>query len=113
MPADAKPRWITLHKAPYDFYHSRGAVSCIRETGEHLVPAAMADDAVNRGYATEGKAKGSTTRSTKGKSPRKRKGAKAKADAAANPGSNASLAGTNLATDDRAPVRRAVDAAAK
>lgn len=106
MPADAKPRWITLLKAPYNFYHSRGAVSCIRETGEHMVPAALADDAVNRGYATEGRAKDSTTRSRKGKSPRKRKSATAKADAGTNLGSDAGMGGTGVSTPHRPGVRQ-------
>lgn len=61
MPADAKPRWITVRK-PFDYHWpGRSAVTTFRDTdlGEHYVKAEVADFAVDGGYATEGKVDGS------------------------------------------------------
>lgn len=113
MPADNPPRWITIINAPFDYYWpDRSAVTAYRANGEFLVKAEVADYAVSKGYAVEGKPKASTARSSKGRSPRRRKSATPKADAAAPvTGPDTSLAGANLADDDRAPVRGAVDPA--
>lgn len=117
MPANAKPRWITFHKVPYNHPHSRSAVVCYSETGEFLVPARVADRAVAKGYATEGKAPDSTTRSVKGgpKRPttRRPKRAKPLGDAkTADRGSNPKLVRTDRADHARPGVRIAVDPAA-
>jgi hypothetical protein len=121
MPANDSPRRITLHKAPFDFYHSRSSVTCYSQTGEFLVPARVADAAVSQGYATEGWARDSRTRTSKSGPARKRatspaKRAMPKADAATTTtdnGTDAGLAGEGLSADDRAGVRGAVDQAAE
>lgn len=114
MPAANPPRWITIINAPFDyFWPDRSAVTAYRANGEFLVKAEVADYAVSHGYAIDGKPKASRARSTKGKSPRRQKSSKAKGDAATTDhGTDARMAGPGVATDDRAPVRSAVDPAA-
>lgn len=106
-PAHQPPRRITLHKAPYNFEHSRSSVTCYSEPGEFLVPARVADDAVAKGYATEGWAGDSMTRTSKGGGRRKkratsqRKSATAKPDAGAVLGSDDGMGGTGVPAPDR------------
>lgn len=110
MPAEAPPRRITIHKVPYDFEHSRISVTCYSEPGEYMVPARVADDAVAKGYATEGWESLTTTRTTKGgpkrakKATRARKSATAKPDAGADTGSDLGMGGTAVAAAHRAVV---------
>jgi hypothetical protein len=74
MPADAKPRWITVRQR-FDYTWPSRAVTHFSDAdlGEHLVKAELADFAVEKGYATEGKLDGSAKsrksrkRVTKGK----------------------------------------------
>jgi len=118
MPADSPPRRITIHKVPYDFYHSRTAVTCYSEPGEFLVPAKVADDAVAKGYATEGWARDSKTRTSKGGPKRKHttrraKSAKPKADAATNTRSKPGMGGAAVAAAHRAVTGRPVAPAAE
>lgn len=87
MPAQDPPRRITITAAPFDFEHSRTSVTQYSATGEFLVPARVADYAVAKGYATEGWASDSTTRTGKSGPRRKRatgrrKSAKPAGDAA-------------------------------
>lgn len=103
MPADNPPRWITIRKVPYDYrFKDRSAMICYSEPGEYMVKGEVADDAVVKGYASEGKADGSEAKSRKGKSPRKRKAVKLAPDAATDTGSNDSLGGSDLAAHDSA-----------
>lgn len=109
-------RWITFTKVPFDYFHSRASATQYSELGEFFVPDAIADRAIAKGYATEGKAPGSTKRSTKSgpkQVRRRRKAATPKADAATDTRANASLAGKGLVADDSATVRSAVDQAAE
>lgn len=78
-------RWITIIPAavPFDYrWPDRTALTAFTAPGEYLVKDEVADYAVGRGFATEGKAKGSTTRSTKG-GTRRRRSSKPRADATA------------------------------
>lgn len=113
MPADNPPRWITLHKVPYNFEHSRLSVTCYSETGEYLVPGRVADDAVAKGYATEGRLPERNTRTRKSGPPRRKatsaaKSATAKRDAGTNLGHDAGMGGTDLAAAHRAVVGKPV-----
>lgn len=123
MPKDNPPRWITLRKVPYDFrWPGRNAVTHFAEAGEYLVKAELADDAVAKGIATEGKADGSEAKSRKGRRPR---AAKAKATRAAKPatpisdaaapdtGPDLGMGGTDLAHDDSASAGQPVAPAAE
>jgi hypothetical protein len=104
MPAG--PRRITIH-APFNFERSRSSVTFYSATGEFFVPGDAADFAIANGYATEGWARGSTTRTSKGGTRRKkatgqRKSVKAKADAGTDTGSDAGMGGTAVAAAHRA-----------
>lgn len=113
MPADNRPRRITIIKAPYDYYFKdRSAVICFRETGEVLVKAEIADHATNNGYAIEGWGSDSKTRTRKGKSPARPKRATTKADADADVRQDARVGRTDLAADDRAGAGQPLASAA-
>lgn len=115
MPADNPPRWITV-TGKFDYrWPGRSAITHYRaDAGEQLVKGEVADYAVAKGYATEGKADGSEARSTKGKKrTRRRKAAKPEADATAtDTAADDGLAGSGVAADDSAEVRDPVDQAA-
>lgn len=104
------PRWITVTKAPFDYrWPDRSAITAFTANGEFLVKDEVADFAVKRGYATEGKANGSKTRSTKGKT-RRRARAKVRPDVpAADNGQDARVDGARLADADRPDVQLSVD----
>lgn len=122
MPAVNPPRWITIRQ-PFDYrWPDRSALTAYNEPGEYMVKAEVADYAVGKGFATEGKADGSDAKSPKGKHPRKAKSkatkaaepAKAAGDAAATDnGSNQGMAGKAVSAPDSADVRGAVDSAAE
>jgi hypothetical protein len=59
-------RWITVRR-PFDFRWPSGAITAFTpaDLGDHLVKAELADFAVGKGHATEGKVDGSS-RSRKG-----------------------------------------------
>ncbi len=97
MPADNPPRRITITRVPFDFEHSRTSVTHYSATGEFLVPGRVADFAVSRGYATEGWAGDSVTRTVKG-GPRRRKRATSPRKSV-KPASDAKT-GTDAAADD-------------
>lgn len=113
-------RWITITKAPFDFRWPNGAVSAVTENGEQNVKDELADFAIERGFATEGKPDGSTARSTKGVGKAVR-GRKPKAtrqppadnneidEATANLAPVDRLDGADMADDDSADDRPAVD----
>ncbi|MGJ0508930.1 MAG: hypothetical protein ACR652_17740 [Methylocystis sp.] len=65
-------RWITV-RVPFDYRWSSGAITAFRaeHIGEHMVKDELADFAVARGYATEGKVDGSA-RLRKGRKPKNR-----------------------------------------
>jgi len=109
MPADAKPRWVTV-RAPFDYrWKGRDAITSFTEgdLGEHLLKAEVADFAVDGGYATEGKVDGSA-KSRKGRGKR----AKVKKDppAAADAQPSTPVGDKDAADADRAADRPAVDA---
>lgn len=119
MPADNPPRKITIVKAPFDFEHSRLSVTQYSATGEFLVPGRVADFAVAKGYATEGWASDSTTRTAKS-GPRRRKvatskgkSAKPASHAAAVERSDAGMDGTGVAAAHRAVVGRSARTSAE
>jgi hypothetical protein len=69
-------RWITVHKA-FDYrFPDRSAILHFAEHPQYPFPREeyvkdeIAEFAIKRGYATEGKASGSTTKSRKGKTER-------------------------------------------
>lgn len=94
-------RWVTVRKDAFPFNYrvpSSGAwlhfkADELDDSGERFVPDDQADFIIARGYGVEGKASGSTTKSRKGKTSRRKK-AKVAPDAkpAADTGSNAVLA---------------------
>lgn len=109
MPAENPPRWITIHKVPYDFEHSRTSVTCYSQPGEFLVPARVADDAVAKGYASEGRLPELNTRSRKSGPARRRSATRAKKSATTaidgagtNLGTGAGMGGTGVAAAHRA-----------
>ena len=118
MPAGSPPRRVTLNKVPFDFYRSRSSVTCYSQAGEYLMPADAANEAVAKGYATEGWAKDSTTRTNKGGPRRKkatspRKPATPRGDAATDMGSDAGMGGTPVAKAHRAVTGQRPAPAAK
>jgi hypothetical protein len=107
MPAADPPRRITITRVPFDFEHSRISVQQFTATGEFLLPARVADYAVARGYATEGWASDSKTRTSKG-GPRRRKATTAakartaKADAGADIQSDTGMGRADVSAAHRA-----------
>lgn len=108
-------RRITVHTVPFDYrWPDRSALTAFTEPGEYFVKDEVADFATAKGYATEGRAKGSTTRSVKGKVPKAAKRRKTVADAqAADDGRDDRLDDPRLADDGGADDGRAVDPAAE
>jgi hypothetical protein len=114
MPSDAKPRWITIRQK-FDYAWSRISISAFTP-GEHLVKAEVADYAVAKGYATEGKADGSEAKASKGKRERVKKPAKAvtpAGNAGTDTGNDAGVGRAHLAADDRAGAGEPVAPAAE
>lgn len=108
----ANSRWITV-RAPFDYRWPSGAITAFKQAdlGEHLVKGELADFAVEKGYATEGKVDGSA-RSKKGgkKRVRSRKAAKETAPATTADSGPAEAVDHPPASDaDSAPDRPAVD----
>jgi hypothetical protein len=105
-------RWITVRK-PFDYqWPGRSAITAFSEQhlGEHFVKDEIADFAVEKGYATEGKVD-EAARSPKGtgarlSSRRKKDAAPAKA---ADTGSEPSVGNEDVADADRAADRSGVD----
>jgi len=96
-------RWITIIKAPFDYpWPDRSAITAFTATGEQFVKDEVADFAVRKGYALEGKANASA-RSVKGgvkRVTRRRKGARAAAKSRTGaPVGNAHAADANRAAD--------------
>lgn len=118
MPADNPPRRITLIKVPYNYeWPGRRAVSCYRQTGEFLVKAEVADDAIGKGYALPGwasdkKAHTAGKRTAKSRATSPAKSAKPAANAATDNRTDDDVAGTDVPAPDRPDVRGAVDEAA-
>lgn len=64
------PRWINIIGAPFDYeWPGRSAVTHFSANGDFMVKDEVADFAVKRGYALEGKTD-QASRSRKGKTPR-------------------------------------------
>jgi len=111
-------RWITVRQ-PFDYRWPSGAITAFRiaDAGEHLVKNELADFAVERGYATEGKVDGSA-RSKKGGKKRVRRANKAAVSKEASPattadtGSATGMGGQNPSDADSATDGRPVDSAA-
>ncbi len=106
-------RWITVKPAavPFDYrWPDASAITAFTKPGEEYVKDEIADYAVGKGFATEGKAKGSTTRSRKGKATRAAKPAIVAPDGAApNLRSDPRLVRADPAVDGAAPAGGAVD----
>lgn len=97
-------RWIHVTKAPFDYrWPDVMAITAFTETGDHFVKDEIADFAVDKGYASEGKAD-KRSRSVKGK--RDKGAATAKA---ADIGPAARVDNAGAAVDDRAADRLPVD----
>jgi hypothetical protein len=107
MAGQRDSRWITVRQS-FNFYWPSRAVTHFSEAdlGEHLVKNELADFAVAKGYATEGKLDGSA-KSRKGRrsKPRKDKPAATTADTGAVP----AVGDTSAADTDRPADRPAVD----
>lgn len=100
-------RWINITKAPFDYrWPDRPAITAYREAGDHFVKDEVADFAIGKGYATEGKANASS-RSTKGKTRRRRKEASPASTADTGPAKRVDNPGS--ADDDRTADRQSVD----
>jgi hypothetical protein len=95
------PRWITVRQ-PFDYYWpDRMAVTHFGEPGEQFVKDEVADFAVEKGYASEGKLDGSArSKKSTGRRVTKRKG-KAPAKTA-DTGTIAPVGDENAADADRA-----------
>lgn len=113
------PRWITITQEFNYRWPGVQAVTHFRATPAHPIPREelvkddVADFAIAKGFATEGRADGSTAKSRKSGPPaktRRRKTGKAKVDAApADHGPDDGVDGAGVADDDRASLRGAVD----
>lgn len=100
-------RWISIAK-PFNYHWpDRSAVTHFADIGDHFVKDEVADFAVERGYASEGKADASS-RSRKGKKA-KRRTKEAPAAKAADTGTAAPMGNQNAAGADRSADRPAVD----
>jgi hypothetical protein len=79
-------RWITVHAnaVPFDYrWPGVNAITAVTAAGEMFVKDGLADYAVAKGFADEGKLEGSTARSTKGGTrPRNRRKVRRNAAAA-------------------------------
>lgn len=101
------PRWINIIGAPFDYYWpDRSAVTHFSENGDFMVKDEVADFAVKRGLALEGKKDGAS-RSLKGKTaPRKR----ATTRRAAKPRTVPPVGDKSTVGADRSADRAALDA---
>jgi hypothetical protein len=110
-------RWITITKVPFDYkWPNATAYTHFKTLGEELVKDEVADFAVSKGYATEGKAADSTTKSKKSgpKATTRRRSAKTARDVAPANNKRVNLVdGTSVAGDDRLDARPSVDEAAE
>lgn len=97
MPAAAKPRWITICQ-PFDYRWHHAAVTAFRHMGPYFAKAEVADFAVGKGYATEGKADGAAC-SQKGGKKRIRRASKK-----GIPAATATDAGPATPVDHQGPV---------
>lgn len=113
-------RWVTIKPEAFPFdFRVRKTNSWLHfmadgpgDTGERYVPDDQADFIIARGYGVEGKAIGSTAKSRKGATA-KRKTAKTSGNAAAaNSERNDRVDDADLSATDRADVRNGVDQAA-
>lgn len=120
----ADSRWITIREN-YDHYWPSRAVTAF-PPGEYRVKNEVADGAIAKGKAVEGRLDGSEKtppkpRRARKAAPKPRKTAAAKSVKPAGDAgptttdkrSDAKLAGTGVPADDRAAVRGAVDSAAE
>lgn len=110
--AERSSRWITVHQ-PFDYaWPGRSAITAFREAdlGEHMVKDELADFAVAKGYAKEGKLDGSA-RSRKGRRKRVRAPRKKEAPAAETADAEpvAPVDHESAADADRTADRPAVD----
>lgn len=110
MPADAKPRWITVRK-PFDYRWASGAITFFSQPGEQYVKGEVADFAVANGHATEGKADGSEARSKKGGKRKSRRPSRKETAPAttADVGSADGLGDQDIPADDRPADGSGVD----
>lgn len=109
-------RWITVTK-PFNFSFSRSAALHFAEhpqfpfPREEYVKDEVADFAVARGYATEGKARGSATKSRKGKTASPKRARTTRNAPSANRRSVASVGSADVPTADSAGDGSGVDQA--
>lgn len=102
------PRWITV-RSPFDYrWPGRPAITAFTDLGDHLVKDEVADFAVAKGYATEGKTDGSA-RSRKGGAKRVRRRKEPPAATTADTGPGASVGDADAVDADRAVDRPALD----
>jgi hypothetical protein len=106
-------RWITV-RAPFNFTWPSRAVTHFADAdlGEHMVKDELADFAVKKGYATEGKLDGSArSRKGNGKKAARRRAAKKEPSPAktADTGAEPGVADASVAAADRAAGGSAVD----
>jgi hypothetical protein len=103
------PRWITV-RTPFNYHGpDRSAVTHFKDPGDQFVKDEVADFAVAKGYATEGKVDGSS-RSRKGTGKR-RPGPRKEPQAAKAPnhGSDGDMARQDNADHDRSVAGGVVD----
>lgn len=101
-------RWITVRKR-FDYRWPSGAITAFRDAdlGEHMVKDELADFALAKGYATEGKVDASA-RSSKGRGSRRSRKGKA-AEATADSGPDDGVAQPDMADPDRAAGGQPLD----
>lgn len=111
-------RWITVKTVPFDYrWPDRSAITAFTTAGEYFVKDEVADFAIERGYASDGKTEGSTARSTKGKTPRRASAKSVTREPAvattANDGTSDRVDQPIVADDDRPADRPPVDSDAE
>ena len=105
-------RWITIIKTPFDHRWPSGAITHYTKTGEFLVKDEVAERAVARGYAFEGKASDIRSSKTAGAGRVRRARKEPAAAKTANIGGTAGVAAAHLPDDDRPAYGRGLDPAA-
>ena len=103
-------RWINVTKAPFDYrWPDRSAITAFTSTGDHFVKDELADFAVAKGYASEGKGN-PKSRSSKGGPKRVRRAKRETAPAkTANVESAARVGNADVPAADRSADRPGVD----
>lgn len=110
--SERSSRWITV-RTPFDYTWPSRAITAYTEPGDILVKEEVADFAVEKGYATEGKVDGSAKSRKGGKRniARRHKKLESAAAKAAKPRPDAGVAAAPVAAADSSDSGNGVDPA--